>query len=66
VPDRWHNVLDPDVKKGTWTREEDEVIFQLHNVLGNQWAEIAKLVVKMRELNGVSLTIDVVLFSKVV
>mmetsp|Transcript_23009 Transcript_23009/g.36653 ORF Transcript_23009/g.36653 Transcript_23009/m.36653 type:complete len:541 (-) Transcript_23009:67-1689(-) len=42
--ERWHNHLNPDVKKGTWTREEDEIIFEQHAKLGNQWAEIAKFV----------------------
>lgn len=42
--ERWHNHLNPDVKKGTWTKEEDRIIFEYHAKLGNQWAEIAKYV----------------------
>jgi transcription factor MYB, plant len=40
---RWHNQLDPAIKKDAWTREEEEVLMQAHSVHGNRWAEIAKL-----------------------
>lgn len=39
---RWHNHLNPGIRKDAWTEEEDRLIMQLHKELGNRWAEIAK------------------------
>ena len=33
---RWHNHLNPDIKRGEWGREEDEVIVRMHRRFGNQ------------------------------
>ncbi|GKV18945.1 hypothetical protein SLEP1_g29256 [Rubroshorea leprosula] len=40
--ERWHNHLRPDIKKDTWSEEEDKVLIQAHGEIGNKWAEIAK------------------------
>ncbi|XP_075663377.1 transcription factor MYB98-like [Castanea sativa] len=40
--ERWHNHLRPDIKKDTWSEEEDKVLIQAHAEIGNKWAEIAK------------------------
>ncbi|KAL0738036.1 hypothetical protein Bca4012_014246 [Brassica carinata] len=40
--ERWHNHLRPDIKKETWSEEEDRVLIELHKEIGNKWAEIAK------------------------
>jgi hypothetical protein len=39
---RWHNHLDPYIKKDPINREEERMIFDLHKKLGNKWADIAK------------------------
>ncbi|KAJ0171779.1 hypothetical protein K1T71_012542 [Dendrolimus kikuchii] len=41
--ERWHNHLNPSIKKCAWTEHEDRIIYQAHTQLGNQWAKIAKL-----------------------
>ncbi|KAL3539082.1 hypothetical protein ACH5RR_002448 [Cinchona calisaya] len=38
---RWINYLRPDLKRGNFTEEEDELIIKLHNHLGNKWSLIA-------------------------
>ncbi|KAL3514999.1 hypothetical protein ACH5RR_021901 [Cinchona calisaya] len=38
---RWINYLRPDLKRGNFTEEEDEVIIKLHSLLGNKWSLIA-------------------------
>ncbi|KAL6619111.1 hypothetical protein ACP70R_034250 [Stipagrostis hirtigluma subsp. patula] len=41
--ERWHNHLDPQVRKEAWTAEEEHVLVSAHHLHGNKWAEIAKL-----------------------
>ncbi|CAA3026054.1 myb-related protein 308-like [Olea europaea var. sylvestris] len=38
---RWINYLRPDLKRGNFTDEEDELIIKLHSHLGNKWSLIA-------------------------
>ena len=40
---RWHNHLNPQIKKSAWTEDEDRIIYEAHINMGNKWAEIAKL-----------------------
>ncbi|XP_011150493.1 myb protein isoform X3 [Harpegnathos saltator] len=41
--ERWHNHLNPGIKKTAWTEVEDRIIVEAHRKVGNQWAKIAKL-----------------------
>ncbi|XP_059275688.1 transcription factor MYB41-like [Lycium ferocissimum] len=38
---RWTNYLRPDIKRGGFSEEEEEMIINLHSVLGNKWSRIA-------------------------
>ncbi|KAJ9169611.1 hypothetical protein P3X46_017780 [Hevea brasiliensis] len=38
---RWINYLRPDIKRGNFTREEEDTIIKLHEMLGNRWSAIA-------------------------
>ncbi|KAG6485686.1 hypothetical protein ZIOFF_054250 [Zingiber officinale] len=41
--ERWHNHLNPVIKKDAWTEEEELVLMNAHHEYGNKWAEIAKV-----------------------
>ncbi|XP_074316239.1 myb-related protein 308-like [Silene latifolia] len=38
---RWINYLRPDLKRGMFSQEEENLIINLHQLLGNRWAQIA-------------------------
>ncbi|KAL5581878.1 hypothetical protein UlMin_014320 [Ulmus minor] len=38
---RWMNYLRPNIKRGNYTKEEEETIIRLHASLGNKWSAIA-------------------------
>ncbi|KAL6549467.1 hypothetical protein OROHE_008584 [Orobanche hederae] len=38
---RWINYLRPDLKRGMFSQEEEDLIITLHEALGNRWAQIA-------------------------
>ncbi|KAM0935385.1 putative transcription factor MYB-HB-like family [Dioscorea sansibarensis] len=38
---RWINYLRPDIKRGNFSKEEEDTIIRLHSLLGNKWSKIA-------------------------
>jgi hypothetical protein len=42
--ERWSNHLDPNLKKGNWSLEEDRLLVEAQSVLGNCWSRITKVI----------------------
>ena len=40
--ERWFNHLCPTVNKTAWSKEEEWILFILHNRIGNKWSQICK------------------------
>eukprot|EP01018_Ginkgo_biloba_P033287 Gb_27076 [translate_table: standard] len=40
--ERWHNHLNPEIKKDAWSQQEELSLIHAHQIYGNKWAEIAK------------------------
>jgi hypothetical protein len=40
--ERWHNHLNPKIKKISWSKDEEWILFLNHRLMGNRWADIAK------------------------
>uniref|UniRef100_A0A1J3EX22 Myb-related protein 3R-1 n=1 Tax=Noccaea caerulescens TaxID=107243 RepID=A0A1J3EX22_NOCCA len=41
--ERWHNHLNPGIRKDAWSTEEESALMNAHQLHGNKWAEIAKV-----------------------
>ncbi|CAN7070018.1 unnamed protein product [Brassica rapa subsp. trilocularis] len=41
--ERWHNHLNPGIRKDAWTTEEETALINAQRTHGNKWAEIAKV-----------------------
>lgn len=41
---RWSRTLDPDLKRGPWTEDEDNALRRAVDILGNAWSEVAMFV----------------------
>lgn len=41
--ERWHNHLNPAIKKDAWGATEDRILINAHKTFGTRWSEIAKL-----------------------
>lgn len=55
---RWANHLGPNLKKGSFTSEEERLIIQLHAKMGNKWARMAAHVklLKASEFGATTIT----------
>ena len=40
---RYRNKLNPNLKRGRFTREEDQIIIQVYSTMGPKWQEVIKL-----------------------
>ncbi len=40
--ERWYNVLDPNIRKGNWSKCEDKLLFDLYEKYGTKWSKISK------------------------
>ncbi|KAK3019307.1 hypothetical protein RJ639_004627 [Escallonia herrerae] len=40
--ERWHNHLDPAIKRDAWNEDEESILTYYHHVYGNKWADIAR------------------------
>ena len=38
---RWEHHLDPSIKKGAWSAEEDAILLHQYELLGKKWSKIA-------------------------
>ena len=38
---RWHDCLDPKIKKGNWKPEEDKLILDMYSKIGSKWTRVS-------------------------
>jgi len=62
--ERWFNHLDPNIYRGPWTPEEDNLLISLHEKYGNHWVKISQLI-PHRSDNQVKNRWNSTLFKKV-
>ena len=41
---RWHNHLNPSIKKDKWSLEEEKKLLEVHSKYGNKWSLISKYI----------------------
>ena len=51
--ERWYNHLDPEIRRGPWSQEENEVILQAFAQMGGRWSVISKLLPPGRTDNAI-------------
>lgn len=60
---RWSEALDPSVRKGKWSPEEDEVLKEGVRRYGRCWIRIAELIEGRTQVNNYYLFIDYLIIS---
>ena len=50
---RWHNKLNPLIKRSNWTTEEECLLFLLHSIFGSHWPNISYFFGTGRSKNAV-------------
>ena len=40
--ERYNNHLNPNIKKGDWCEEEDQMLMRMNELYGNKWTKIAQ------------------------
>ncbi|CAJ1943875.1 unnamed protein product [Sphenostylis stenocarpa] len=48
---RWMNYLSPDVKRGDFSEEEEDLVIRLHNLLGNRFFLIRPILIKVNHVS---------------
>ena len=48
---RWINHVDPCLKKGPWSKQEDNKLLELVTTIGNKWSEISRCIIGRTENN---------------
>jgi hypothetical protein len=65
--ERWHNQLDPNIKKEGWSEEEDRILLHAHTELGNHWVEISKVLTRARaDCHALAALASYILTSRVI
>jgi hypothetical protein len=41
--ERWFNHLDPSIKRGEWSEDENRILYEAQKQFGNRWCEILKI-----------------------
>ncbi|KAL4281118.1 hypothetical protein GQ457_03G020720 [Hibiscus cannabinus] len=41
--ERWHNHLDPSIRKDSWREEEEAILAYYHKIYGNKWTKLVEL-----------------------
>jgi len=50
--ERWHNHLNPKIKKAKWSEEDEWILYLFHKAVGNHWADMID-VIKGRTDNSI-------------